>query len=124
MFSRVSRLLLQTSLQSLSWGKNAHTSRMFSTHKDINRLRETARIAEQVIKMIQKPFQISELEKEAWGHESPEQQIKRVNSYALAERIKNALMNLNNQQQSVNDVLKLFTTGVEISDQIFHQQRI
>jgi hypothetical protein len=70
---------------------------MFSTQKDINRLRETARIADQVIKMIRSPFEVSELEKEAWSHESPDQQIERVKSYALAERIKDALMNLKTQ---------------------------
>ncbi len=44
---------------------------MFSTQKDLIRLRETARIADQVIKMIRSPFEVSELEKEAWIHESP-----------------------------------------------------
>lgn len=70
---------------------------MFSTQKDINRLRETARIADRVIKMIRSPFEVSELEKEAWNHESLEQQVERVYSYALAERIKDALMRLNTQ---------------------------
>jgi hypothetical protein len=117
MFSRFSRFVAHASLQSLNWGKKLRISRMmFSTEKEINRLRETARIADKVIKMIQTPFEVSELEREAWGHESPEQQIKRVKSYALAERIKDALMNLNNHQQSRNDVLKLFTTGVAISN--------
>jgi hypothetical protein len=55
-----------------------------TTQKDINRLRETARIADQVIKMIRNPFKVSELEKEVWIQESPEQQIERVKSYALA----------------------------------------
>ena len=41
---------------------------------------------------------------------------KELKHMILPERIKNALMNLNNQQQSVNDVLKLFKSGVEISD--------
>jgi hypothetical protein len=85
---------------------------MFSTHKDINHIRETARIADQVIKMIRSPFQVSELEKEAWPHESSAQQIKRIKSYALAERIQGALMKLNTQQQSRDDVLKLFTIGI------------
>ncbi len=86
-----------------------------SSQKDINRLRETARIADQVIKMIRNPFEVSELEKEAWIDESPEQQIERVKSYALAERIKDALAKLNTNKQSRNDVLQLFTTGVEPS---------
>jgi hypothetical protein len=33
-------------------------------------------------------------------------------------------MKLNTHQQSGNDVLELFTTGVELPDFIFHQQRI
>ncbi len=125
MFTRISKTLVHARLQSYKCSTvPLRCSLMFSTQKDINRLRETARIADQVIKMIRSPFEVSELEKEAWIHESPEQQIERVNSYALAERIKDVLMKLNTHQQSRNDVLELFTTGIEPPASIFHQMRI
>ena len=64
MFARISRALVHSRLQSLNWRGTANLPRMnFSTNKDINRLRETAKIAQQVIRMIQKPFVVSELEK-------------------------------------------------------------
>jgi hypothetical protein len=99
MFARISRTVIRSQItQSLSLRSSRGLWGMFSTQKDINRLRETARIADRVIKMIRSPFEVSELEKEAWIDESPEQQIKRVKSYALAERIKDALMKLNGHQ--------------------------
>ncbi len=98
MFARISKTLVNVRHQSYKCSTvPLRCSMMFSTQKDINRLRETARIADQVIKMIRSPFEVSELEKEAWSHESPDQQIERVKSYALAERIKDALMNLKTQ---------------------------
>ncbi len=85
MFSRISRTVMRAQkLCSPNYRSSLSLRGMFSTQKDINRLRETARIADQVIKMIRHPFEVSELEKEAWNQESPEQQVKRVKSYALA----------------------------------------
>ncbi len=85
MFARISRTVMRAQkVCSLNCRSSLSLRGMFSTQKDINRLRETARIADQVIKMIRHPFEVSELEKEAWNQESPEQQIKRVKSYALA----------------------------------------
>jgi hypothetical protein len=125
MFARLSKTFVHVRFQSCNWKSSPLLSRMmFSTQKDLNRLRETARIADQVIKMIRSPFEVSELEKEAWSHEPNKKQIERVKSYALAERIKDALMNLNTHLQSRSDVLELFTTGVEPPDFIFHQPRI
>ena len=64
MFARISRALVHARLQSLNWRGTPNLSRMkFSTNKDIDRLRETAKIAQQVIRMIQKPFEALELEK-------------------------------------------------------------
>jgi hypothetical protein len=64
MFARISRALVHSRLQSLNWRGSPTLSRMkFSTNKDINRLRETAKIAQKVIRMIQNPFEASELEK-------------------------------------------------------------
>ena len=98
MFARISRTAMRAQINHSRNCRSSLSLRgMFSTQKDINRLRETARIADRVIKMIRSPFEVSELEKEAWIDESPEQQIKRVKSYALAERIKDALMNLKTQ---------------------------
>ncbi len=85
MLARISKTLLHVRLQPYKYRAVRHNYSMISTtQKDINRLRETARIADQVIKMIRNPFKVSELEKEVWIQESPEQQIERVKSYALA----------------------------------------
>ena len=64
MFARISRAFANARLQSLNCRGSPILSRMkFSTNKDINRLRETAKIAYKVIRMIQNPFEASELEK-------------------------------------------------------------
>jgi hypothetical protein len=64
MFARISKAFANARLQSLNWRGPSNLSRMkFSTNKDINRLMETAKIAQKVIRMIQKPFEASELEK-------------------------------------------------------------
>ena len=53
MFARISRTLAHARLQSLNWRGTPNLFRMkFSTNKDINRLRETAKIASKVIRMI------------------------------------------------------------------------
>lgn len=92
MFTRFSRALAHVNFKPPNWKNRLNLSRMmFSTEKDINRLRETAKIAQKVIKLIENPFKVSELEKEAWGDDFT---IEKVKSYALAERIKNALNKL------------------------------
>lgn len=89
MFFRISRALVQASLKFSNCSNSKITSKiMFSTKKDIDCLREKAKIAQKVIRMIQNPYEVSELEKLAWGNDIS---IIRFKSHALAERIKNAL---------------------------------
>jgi hypothetical protein len=73
MYARLSKSLLHVRIKPSNWKNYPGLPRMmFTTQKDHIHLKETARIANQVIKMIRSPFEVSELEKEAWSHESEE----------------------------------------------------
>jgi len=122
MLTRLSRVLTHAGLRTFSWKDSPHLVRMrFATQKDLDCLRETATLAQKLIRMIDNPHQVSELEKEVWGNDL---QVEKVKSYALAERIKNTLVKLNTHPQSRDDVLQLFTEGVVLPKNIFHQDRI
>ena len=70
MFARLSRAFTHLSLRTFGLKDSRHLVRMsFATQKDLSRLRETATIAQKVIRMIEIPHQVSELEKEAWGND-------------------------------------------------------
>ena len=122
MLVRISRALANSNFRPSNCSPSLHLFKlMLSTQKNIDRLKETAIIAKKVIKMIQNPLQVSELEKEAWGNDL---QIEKVKSYALAERIKETLIKLNTYPESRDDILDLFTKGVVPPESIFHQDRI
>ncbi len=81
MLATIFRVLANSNFRPSDWRDSLHLFNLkFSTEKNINRLREIARITQKVIKIIQNPIEVSELEKEAWGNYF---QIEKVKSHSL-----------------------------------------